>query len=617
VRWQRAIITDFLDQRWPAAAVAAFTCHVPKGNHTAVVQSIGGYWVKPRFVMAFLVNLFFCACTISPEGRATLQPAIQSLIETHTIHTSTPLPTSMFTAVPQAVFTSTSTSTSPPTAMPAILTPNALLASITNNTPGQDYYVDPVDGDDENSGTSPQEAWRTLRNVFSYRSDYTPGYATLLEPGVIIYLMNGVHSTIYRPGDDSGSTNGRPAVMRFQDIHGNAEAPIRLLAYPGHHPVIDPNFQGEGLYILDSSWLEIAGIEFRRAMSQGEGGNIVIVTSEHIEIHDVEVHNADGADEDNISGLNATDVWELEIYDCSFHDNYDRKATDTGGVSTPNSTNLVFFLGGDISVHDCLIYQSPMSGDMSQVNSGMGIKYKHASSDPSAYFQVYRNVFQNNKYWAFLSGTANTHFHHNIIIGGSGLGAGSEDCGGPTHQTNQVYEYNTFYQVYSEDRRYSAGGFYFYPTTEWRSTDFPDDPGQIVFQHNIVYDDQDYWNERATTNIYPYISDEVYNAIAPNMQFDDNCYYNPNYSLSFSFAADENQGSLGGFYSFDAWQALTWTDPATGQVIHLGYDANSIVADPQFLSVDLDLGRYDPTGSAFRPVPGSKCEAMGAFAGIP
>jgi len=557
--------------------------------------------MKPNPVIGLLSILFLVACSISSGGGTTPQSTV----------TSAPAVTS------QPAYAAAATSIPTPTATLFTSTSPVLPTRSASRTTGQDYYVDPLGGNDEHSGTLPQEAWRTLRNVYSYRPDYRPPYAITLEPGDAVYLMDGVHGAVYRPGDDSGATNGRPALLRFRDVHGSAEAPIRLLAYPGHHPVMDPNYQGECLYILDSSYLEIAGIEFRRGMSEGEGGNIAIVTSHHVQIHDVEVHDADGADDDNISGLNATDVWDVEIYNCSFHDNYDRTAADTGGISTHNSTNMVFFRGGNIAVHDCLIYQSPTGSDMTQVNSGMGIKYKHASTDPSAYFHVYRNVFRNNKYWAFLSGTANTHFHHNLIIGGSGWGAGSEDCGGLTHQTNQVYEYNTFYQVYSEDRQYSAGGFYFYPTTEWRNADFPADPSQIVFRRNIVYDDQDYQEaEHATVNIYPYISDEVYNATAPNLQFDHNCYYNPNYDLRFSFAAGENQGSLGGYYTFDEWRALTWVNPSNGQSIPLGYDAHSVVASPQFVSVDPNLNRYDPASNAFRPAPGSGCAATGAYAGL-
>lgn len=549
--------------------------------------------MKLKLVIILLFTLFSVACSISSAGEIAPRP------------TDTPARV----VAPQPTYTPAAILPTL-TAIPAASTPTALPRT-TGLATAHNYYIDPVNGKDENSGTSPQAAWQTFRNIYSYRADHRPAYAVTLEPGDTIYLLNGIHGTIYRPGDDTGPTNGRPAVMRFRDVHGTAEAPIRLLAYPDHHPVIDPNYQGECLYILDSSWLEIAGIEFRRAMSEGEGGNIAIVTSEHIKIHDVEVHSADGADDNNISGLNATEVWNVEIYNCSFHDNYDRTAADTGGISTHNSTNMVFFRGGNVSVHDCLIYQSPTGSDMTRVNSGMGIKYKHASDNPTAYFHVYRNVFRNNKYWAFLSGTANTHFHHNLIIGGSGWGAGSEDCGGLTHQTNQVYEYNTFYQVYSEDRQYSAGGFYFHPTLEWRNADFPNDPSQIVFRRNVVYDDQEYQEaEHATVNIYPYISDAVYNAAAPNMQFADNCYYNPNHDLRFSFAAGENQGSLGGYYTFDEWQALTW------QSIPLGYDSHAVVANPQFVSVDPSLSRYDPAGNAFRPAPGSECAAMGVYAGL-
>lgn len=552
--------------------------------------------------------------TAAPTGTAT--PTDIAL------PTDTPIPqptdTPVLAVTPQPVYTPASPSIPTPTAIPSANTPAALPTKITAQTTGQDYYIDPVNGNDENSGTLPQEAWRTLRNVYSYRSDYRPDYAVILEPGDTIYLLEGVHSAIYRPGDDSGPTSGRPAVMRFRDVHGTAEAPIRLLAYPGHHPVMDPDYQGECLYIQDSNWLEIAGIEFRRGMSQGEGGNIAIRYSNHIEIHDVEVHDADGADDDNISGLNATGARDLEVYNCTFHDNYDRTAADTGGISTENSTNMVFFYGGNVTVHDCLIYQSPTGSDMTQVNSGGGIKYKHASPDPSAYFHVYRNVFRNNKFFAFRSGTANTHFHHNIIIGGSEQAAASLDSGGPTHQSNQVFEYNTIYQVHSNDGGYSAGGFYLSPTTEYRDADFLDDPRDIIFRYNVVFDDRAYVHEYATININPYISDELYNVTAPNLQFENNCYFNRNHDPRFSFAGgDDEWGILGGVYTFDEWQALTWTDPSTRQSLSLGYDQHSVVADPQFVSVDPNLNRYDPASNAFRPALGSGCEDMGAYAGLP
>jgi hypothetical protein len=147
--------------------------------------------------------------------------------------------------------------------------------------------------------------------------------------------------------------------------------------------------------------------------------------------------------------------------------------------------------------------------------------------------------------------------------------------------------------------------------------DFPDDPSNVIFGHNVVYDDGVYHDEYAIIHINPYMSDSLYNATAPSLQFEDNCYFNPSHDLRFSFAASTNYGSLGGYYTFEEWQALTWTDPSTGQSLPLDYDQHSVVADPQFVSIDPNLSRYDPASNAFRPALGSGCENMGAYAGLP
>jgi hypothetical protein len=76
-------------------------------------------------------------------------------------------------------------------------------------------------------------------------------------------------------------------------------------------------------------------------------------------------------------------------------------------------------------------------------------------------------------------------------------------------------------------------------------------------------------------------------------------------------------GDLGGFYTFDEWQALVWTDPNSGETIALNYDQDSIEADPQFIAIDLALSGYYPGSDAFRPAPGSACAEMGAYAGLP
>ena len=159
-----------------------------------------------------------------------------------------------------------------------------------------------------------------------------------------------------------------------------------------------------------------------------------------------------------------------------------------------------------------------------------------------------------------------------------------------------------------------------WPTTEWRDEIFPDDPSNIAFRNNIVYEDRPYdvdSFEYATINIDPYIEDYEYDATAPSLHFGNNCYYNPNHALTFSFGASTSYGELGGFYTFSEWQALAWTDPDSGENIPLNYDLDSIEADPQFIAIDLDLQSYKPEGDSFRPAPDGPCAEMGAYAGLP
>ncbi len=65
---------------------------------------------------------------------------------------------------------------------------------------GNCYYIDPVDGDDENDGsfTTP---WKSFRNVITYyKSAYRPAGWLTLQPGDCLYLMDGTYSEIIYPG---------------------------------------------------------------------------------------------------------------------------------------------------------------------------------------------------------------------------------------------------------------------------------------------------------------------------------------------------------------------------------------------------------------------------------
>ena len=452
---------------------------------------------------------------------------------------------------------------------------------------GNCYYIDPVHGHDDNDGSF-AAPWQSFRNVVSYyKSEYRPAGWVALQPGDCLYLMDGTYSEIICPGawgippEEKG---GGGHIACFRGLHAGKGQPIYIKAYPGHLPVFDLQFSGVGIGIYQSSFWDISGIEIKNAYGRG----LKISESSHVKLYDIYIHDTDGVDNNNIAGLSLLDAREVEISGSEFHDNYDRTCADTDGRATANSSNIVIFGGSNFAIHDCLIWQSlPITHE----KSGAGLKYKHASRDPNSYFHVYRNVFKNCKFFAMQSATPNTHFHHNVIFGGS-HGVSCKNGGGPTHQVSQIYEFNTFYKTNSLSVM---------PSIEYRNADFPDDPKNIVFRNNIVYDTATTYGAGvwAIVNFGTYMSDELYHILLPEVTLDNNCYFNPLVPVLFGFAASNNQQDgtgLGGMYTLAEWQA------------EYGYDINSIEADPMFI---------DPRNSDFHLKPGTPCINMGRYASEP
>jgi hypothetical protein len=448
---------------------------------------------------------------------------------------------------------------------------------------GNTYHIDPVYGNDENDGSS-SAPWKSFKNINSYyQASYRPKGWVDLKPGDCIMLKGGVYDETFTPGGwQKGPTGGGSFVAYFRGKKGTPDKPFKIKGYDGI-PILDPKGKGIGLSIFQSSHWEIERIEIRNAYGRGMSLN----ESQEIKATRIHIHDTDGVDNNNIAGLYITDCWNVEIWKSIFNDNYDRTCEDTNGKATENSSNIVIFggmKGGNIEIHHCRVYQSlPLSHNL----SGGGIKYKHASRVPGAYFRVHHSKFENCKFFAFGTGTANTHFHHNLIAGGSGIS--SRDFGGVTHQVNQVFEYNTLY---------NTTGFQLRPTIRWRNKKFPDDPKSIVFRNNVVYDNRPkYSNEHGIVVVGTYMNDETYRATFPELTFKKNCYYNPNRAVQFNMAAGFNYKDNyreGGVFPLEQWQEL------------YGYDEDSIEVDPMFVDV---------SERNFQLKDSSPCKDMGTFGG--
>jgi hypothetical protein len=271
----------------------------------------------------------------------------------------------------------------------------------------------------------------------------------------------------------------------------------------------------------------------------------------------------------------------VDVSESVFYDNYDRTRA-AAGDQTHNSGNLVLFGGANIAIHGSIFY---MTEAPDSEYSGFGVKYKHASRDPSGWFHLYDNYFENLKYFAIGVGNAHAHVHHNII-NGAAVGIADKDHGGVTHMSDQVFEYNTFYH---------ARGLYLSSTLNW--ADHDNGPWTelvgIHFRHNIVVDPtESFTSDRRTIMLNAYMSDELYLALRDGIAFASNCYFNPHQAVSFGFAETESYGELGGFYDLAGWQST------------YGYDTDSVEADPML---------SDPARLDFTPSASSLCGAMGAL----
>ena len=440
-----------------------------------------------------------------------------------------------------------------------------------------DYYIDPVSGSDTTGDGSLGNPWETFANcIYYYSSGDRPSGWVSLQPGDTVHLKNGTYDTGIDPGGGY-----EDAIASFRGIDGTSANPITIKAYSDHSPVLDGNGSRSAIRIWQSDYWVVDGLEVKNCYGRG----IVFAEGTGFTLSNTHIYDTDGVDNGNITGLELKSTDNAEVYDCVFNDNYDRICADTGGNATENSTNMVIFSDfgqtNDIIIHDCDFYQTlPITNS----KSGGGLKYKHASKIPTSTFEVYNCTFDNHKFFHFATGTANTHFHHNLITGGA-VSILDKNMGGTTHQTDQLFEYNTIY---------GTNGFALKATDSYVNQDFPDDPTGIVYRNNIVYDTASSYSKYSGTIVIDnYLQDDLYDEVVAALSFSNNCYYNPNTACKFNLAAN-GDASGGGEFTLSEWQT------------EYGYDLSSLEADPCFV---------DAENGDFRLQRCSPCANMGVYAG--
>ncbi len=498
---------------------------------------------------------------------------------------------STFTTTTGAAITTTTGTTTTTVPNSGACLPTTPVCEANTSTGGKCYYLNPVSGNDANPNGTIQAPWKSFRNIISYyQSSFKPARWIGLRGGDFVYLMSGVYSDVLTPGFDppAGANGGVPAVFYQRNVMATASFPITIKAYPGNLAIFDPVSKGQGIYLENVSGFRFEGIEIRNAYGVG----MDIFASDEVRARRMHIHDSDGVDNSNQSGFRATSSTHVELSDSIIHDNYDRLNSDTGGVKTENSLNIDFYGGGNISVHDNAIYQSQ---PIDAAKGGACMRYKHASTDPAARFDVFNNYFENCAMYAVSTGTANTYVHHNVI--NKGVGVVSKDNGGPSFLVNQNIDFNTFY-VNGNSFDMSPMNDWLYPSVQPGYATLSTATGVAVkdirFRNNIVFDTRSsFSNEQATMVINPYIDDRLYDMAAAALTWTNNCYFAGTSAPTFSFGAVNGgtRGVKGSVSTLLQWQAL-------------GYDAGSVIANPLFANV---------AGNDLNLASASVCVGKGAF----
>ena len=410
---------------------------------------------------------------------------------------------------------------------------------------GRCYYIDPVNGNDNNTGTFNSKL-KSLRRLASYYAGAAiPSNKIDLNPGDVIYMFSGIYKDEY-------VSDGMSHVMKLMGIRGNASAPIVFKAYPGQVPVISPATAARGITIHSGSYLVFDGFQIKGAFHAG----LAAFDSDHLTISNLKVYDTKGVDNDNLAGLYMTYVTQLEVKNSELHDNYDRDCFDTGGQKTENSRNMVLFKGGDVKIHHNYFYQTP---SRTAAKTGSCLVYKHSQSLVGGIFEVNNNVFKNCFFTAIGNGGYGGRFHHNLILD-SDTAVMVKDMGGFANGQDNLAEYNTII---------NSTAFEFNPS-QFIEQNYP--YGNFQFRNNIVSDNRSYSSDAGgifTVDIYG--SNTSYSTTMSSnlLSTSNNCFYSSSGPAQFAFFSSNSSPvrSQGGLYNLTSWKGL-------------GFDAGSAEANP-------------------------------------
>jgi len=373
------------------------------------------------------------------------------------------------------------------------------------------YYIDPVNGDDSNSGAF-EEPWKT----------FGPSVTDIIQPGDFIYAREGVYSeygdTIY------DSDRAILPLTSYSDITGGIGNPIIYKSYPNETAIIDPDFQTPGIIIQGSSrqYINIFDFEIRNSWTSG----IYLADNPNqIQLKNNHVYNTDGSMGANVGAIRLNSAKNVLIENNLLHDNYIHEAPGNN-----NNANIFLFSGTtNFTIKNNELY-----------NSVHGIFYKHSGYGDSIFLNNFIHDLNGN---AFRIASDNVTMYNNLILNCSGsfeihIEGGCTQCTRNNRIIhNTVVDSGTSFNLHRGSNR----------------------PGAIntTIKDNIFYD-------CTNPRIWHYGSDENFLVNTPQMNSSNNNYFVDDLEFSF-FGASGSWGDLGDYYTLIEFQNMGYEKDSFNQ----------------------------------------------------
>ena len=321
------------------------------------------------------------------------------------------------------------------------------------------YYVDSDTGNDNNSGTSPEQAWASL----------TPVNALTLAPGdQVLFKADTVYTGQLFP--QGGGADGNPVII---DMYGT-----------GNRPRIDGQGQvGSALYLYNFSYIEVSNLELTNlgpTREEGRFGVHMWANNDgqiyHNQLKNLFVHDVNGTlvkkDRDEGSGIYFESTGRTARFVGVLIEDCYVLRTDRNGISsfTGNNTRNKFYPSLNVVVRGNLV--EDCGGDAIKIwgCDGALVEYNVVDGARERCLDLAAGI------WPFTSD--NTLIQFNEVSGVKGTGDGQ------AFDSDYNCYYSTFQYNYSHD---NDGGFLMVcapsPTVYHGATG-------TVFRYNISQNDR-------------------------------------------------------------------------------------------------------------------------------